>query len=177
MTYTGVILMKGPFTRGDEMTENEYILAIKRNSQRLFVIAFSYLQNKDDAEDALQNTFLKLWKTDTVFNDTEHMDKWLTRVCINECKNYHRQIFKKQCSIEESFDISTFDEYFNIDLFNAISSLQKKERLCIMLFYYDDMTTSDISKALGIKESTIKSILRRSREKLKQILGDEWINE
>lgn len=159
------------------MTENEYILAVKRNSQRLFVIAFSYLQSKDDAEDALQNTFLKLWKADTVFSNTEHMDKWLTRVCINECKNYRRQIFKKQCSIEEAFDISTFDEYFNIDLFNAISSLQKKERLCIMLFYYDDMTTSDISKALGIKESTIKSILRRSREKLKQILGDEWINE
>lgn len=159
------------------MTENEFIKAVERNNQRLFVIAFSYLQNKADAEDVLQNTFLKLWKSNTDFDNNEYLDKWLTKVCINDCKNIFKKPYRKHTPIEEIYDISTFDKYFNLDLFNAVSSLQKKERICIILFYYNDMTTKDISLVLNTKESTIKSLLRRSREKLKQKLGDEWIYE
>lgn len=159
------------------MTENEFISAVKRNNHRLFLIAFSYLQNKDDAEDVMQNTFMKLWKNNTSFENTEHMDKWLTKICVNECKDVFKQLFRKHTSLEDAYDISTFDEYFNIDLFNAVSSLPKKERIVVHFFYYEDMPIKEISTLLGIKEGTIKSLLHRSREKLKQKLGDEWINE
>lgn len=158
------------------MTENKFISAVERNSQRIFLIAFSYTQNYDDAEDIMQNTFEKLWNSNGVFDD-EHIDKWLTRVCINECKDSFRLAFKKHMSIEEVMDISSCDKYFNIDLFNAVSSLPKKERLVVHLFYYEDMPLKEISALLNIKESTIKSLLRRSRQKLKSVLGDEWINE
>lgn len=159
------------------MTEEKFLHAVKRNSQRLFVIAFSYLKNKHDAEDALQNTFLKLWKSKIEFNDDLGIDKWLTKVLVNDCKNFFNLSFRQNKSIEEVYDISTFDKYFNVDLYNAVMSLNKKERLCVILFYYDDLTISDISKVTGIKESTVKSLLKRSRNKLKLKLGDEWIYE
>ena len=159
------------------MTEEKFIHAVKRNSQRLFVIAFSYLKNKHDAEDALQNTFLKLWKSKIEFNDDLGIDKWLTKVLVNDCKNFFNLSFRQNKSIEEVYDVSTFDKYFNVDLYNAVMSLNKKERLCVILFYYDDLTISDISKVTGIKESTVKSLLKRSRNKLKFMLGDEWIYE
>ncbi|WP_298654437.1 sigma-70 family RNA polymerase sigma factor [uncultured Eubacterium sp.] len=159
------------------MTEEKFIHAVKRNSQRLFVIAFSYLKNKHDAEDALQNTFLKLWKSKIEFNDDLGIDKWLTKVLVNDCKNFFNLSFRQNKSIEEVYDVSTFDKYFNVDLYNAVMSLNKKERLCVILFYYDDLTISDISKVTGIKESTVKSLLKRSRNKLKLMLGDEWIYE
>lgn len=159
------------------MTEEKFIQAVKRNSQRLFVIAFSYLKNKHDAEDALQNTFLKLWKSKIEFNDDLGIDKWLTKVLVNDCKNFFNLSFRQNKSIEEVYDVSTFDKYFNVDLYNAVMSLNKKERLCVILFYYDDLTISDISKVTGIKESTVKSLLKRSRNKLKLKLGDEWIYE
>lgn len=159
------------------MTEEKFIHAVKRNSQRLFVIAFSYLKNKHDAEDALQNAFLKLWKSKIEFNDDLGIDKWLTKVLINDCKNFFNLSFRQNKSIEEVYDVSTFDKYFNVDLYNAVMSLNKKERLCVILFYYDDLTISDISKVTGIKESTVKSLLKRSRNKLKLKLGDEWIYE
>ena len=159
------------------MTEEKFIQAVKRNSQRLFVIAFSYLKNKHDAEDALQNAFLKLWKSKIEFNDDLGIDKWLTKVLVNDCKNFFNLSFRQNKSIEEVYDVSTFDKYFNVDLYNAVMSLNKKERLCVILFYYDDLTISDISKVTGIKESTIKSLLKRSRNKLKLKLGDEWIYE
>lgn len=159
------------------MTEEKFIQAVKRNSQRLFVIAFSYLKNKHDAEDALQNTFLKLWKSKIEFNDDLGIDKWLTKVLVNDCKNFFNLSFRQNKSIEEVYDVSTFDKYFNVDLYNAVMLLNKKERLCVILFYYDDLTISDISKVTGIKESTVKSLLKRSRNKLKLKLGDEWIYE
>lgn len=159
------------------MTEEKFIHAVKRNSQRLFVIAFSYLKNKHDAEDALQNAFLKLWKSKIEFNDDLGIDKWLTKVLVNDCKNFFNLSFRQNKSIEEVYDVSTFDKYFNVDLYNAVMSLNKKERLCVILFYYDDLTISDISKITGIKESTVKSLLKRSRNKLKLKLGDEWIYE
>lgn len=159
------------------MTEEKFIHAVKRNSQRLFVIAFSYLKNKHDAEDALQNTFLKLWKSKIKFDDDLGIDKWLTKVLVNDCKNFFNLSFRQNKSIEEVYDVSTFDKYFNVDLYNAVMSLNKKERLCVILFYYDDLTISDISKVTGIKESTVKSLLKRSRNKLKLMLGDEWIYE
>lgn len=159
------------------MTEEKFIQAVKRNSQRLFVIAFSYLKNKHDSEDALQNTFLKLWKSKIEFDDDLGIDKWLTKVLVNDCKNFFNLSFRQNKSIEEVYDVSTFDKYFNVDLYNAVMSLNKKERLCVILFYYDDLTISDISKVTGIKESTVKSLLKRSRNKLKLKLGDEWIYE
>lgn len=159
------------------MTEEKFIYAVKRNSRRLFVIAFSYLKNKHDAEDALQNAFLKLWKSKIEFNDDLGIDKWLTKVLVNDCKNFFNLSFRQNKSIEEVYDVSTFDKYFNVDLYNAVMSLNKKERLCVILFYYDDLTISDISKVTGIKESTVKSLLKRSRNKLKLMLGDEWIYE
>lgn len=159
------------------MTEEKFIHAVKRSSQRLFVIAFSYLKNKHDAEDALQNTFLKLWKSKIEFDDDLGIDKWLTKVLVNDCKNFFNLSLRQNKSIEEVYDVSTFDKYFNVDLYNAVMSLNKKERLCVILFYYDDLTISDISKVTGIKESTVKSLLKRSRNKLKLKLGDEWIYE
>lgn len=159
------------------MTNDKFIETVKRNSQRLYVIAFSYLQSKDDAEDVLQNTFLKLWNFNKDFESDEHIDKWLTKVCINDCKNVFALPLRKHKSLEDEYNLSTFDKYFNIDLYNAVLSLNKKERLVVMLFYYDDLPIKEISALAGIKESTVKSLLKRSREKLKQRLGDEWIYE
>ena len=96
---------------------------------------------------------------------------------VNDCKNFFNLSFRQNKSIEEVYNVSTFDKYFNVDLYNAVMSLNKKERLCVILFYYDDLTISDISKVTGIKESTVKSLLKRSRNKLKLMLGDEWIYE
>ena len=159
------------------MTENEFIICVKRNSQRLFLIILSFTQNHSDAEDILQHVFLKLWKYDKPFKDDAHVDKWLTAVCVNESKNYIKSPFKrKNVSLEEATEIYTFKEDNSYDLYKAVASLPKKERVVIHLFYYEDMAVKDISALLKIKESAVKTRLHRARKDLKEILGDEWIN-
>lgn len=160
------------------MTEQEFKNSVDRNSHRIFLIAFSYTKSQADAEDIMQNTFLKLWRFNASFENDEHIDKWLTRVCVNECKDYFRLISRKRtASLDDVISVASNDEYFNIDLFNAVLSLSKKERMVVHLFYYEELSIIEISRLTKIKESTVKSMLRRSREKLRNLLGDEWIYE
>lgn len=159
------------------MTEENFIDCVKRNNQRLFLIALSFTQNHSDAEDILQNVFLKLWRYDKQFENDSHMDKWLTAVCVNESKNHIKHPFKKRSvSLDNLKDTYTFEEDNSYDLFNAVMSLPTKERIVIHLFYYEDMSVKDIGALLKIKESAVKTRLHRARKELKEILGDEWIN-
>lgn len=160
------------------MTEEKFIECVERNNQRLFLIALSFTKNQSDAEDILQNIFLKLWKYNKPFNNDMHIDKWLTSVCVNESKNHIKSPFKTRTvpldNVNENYTFETSDSY---DLFKAVMSLPQKERIVVHLFYYEDMTIKDISALLKIKESAIKTRLHRARKELKEILGDEWINE
>lgn len=171
--------MKGPFNKGGEnMTNDEYIYAVKRNSNRIYLIALSYLQNHHDAEDVMQEVFLKLWKTNKVFNDDEHMDKWLVITCVHKCKDHFKSPFvKNNVALDEAKDLYTFDTIKNFDVFNAIMSLPKKERLAVHLFYYEDMQINEIAEIVKSKPSAVKTRLCRARTHLKSILGDDWINE
>lgn len=161
------------------MTENDFICAIKRNSQRLYLIALSFVKSSYDAEDIIQNVFLKLWRFPKSFGSEEHIDKWLTIVCVNESKNYIKLFFRNHMNIEDTEIVSpqNFDTSRQRDVFNAVMELPKKERTVIHLFYYEDLSIKDIAGLLKIKESAVKTRLSRARNKLKERLGDDWINE
>lgn len=160
------------------MRDDEYIYAVKRNSNRLFLIALSYLGNYHDAEDVMQDVLLKLWKTSKVFCDNEHMDKWLTITCVHKCKDHFKSPFvKNNVALDEAKELYTFDTVLSVDVFNAIMSLPKKERLVVHLFYYEDLQINEIAQIINCKESAVKTRLHRARLHLKSILGDDWINE
>ncbi|MDE6110404.1 MAG: sigma-70 family RNA polymerase sigma factor [Eubacterium sp.] len=160
------------------MRNDEYIHAVKRNSNRLYLIALSYLQNHHDAEDVMQSTLLKLWNTNKAFQNDEHMDKWLTITCVHKCKDYFKSPFlKNNVALDEARELYTFDTIKCFDVFNAIMSLPKKERLVVHLFYYEDMQVNEIAEIINSKSSAIKTRLHRARKHLKSILGDDWLNE
>ena len=126
----------------------------------------------------MQETFLKLWKTNKAFNDDEHIDKWLTITCIHKCKDHFKSPFvKNSVSLDEAKELYTFDTTQCFDVFNAIMSLPKKERLAVHLFYYEDMQIDEIAQILKCKPSAVKTRLHRARTHLKSILVDDWINE
>lgn len=160
------------------MTENEFIKAVKRNNQRLYLIALSFTKNPDDSEDIIQVVFEKLWSCKKSFNNDEHIDKWLTAVCVNESKDLLKSFFKsRRADNDEYIDKGIFDDCRDYDLFNAVMKLPKKERVVIHLFYYEDLPVNKIAQILKTNDSTVKTRLRRGRLKLKEMLGDDWINE
>ena len=160
------------------MDSNDFERVFKRNNKRLFLIALSFTANQYDAEDILQNSFMKLLKAKMEFKDDEHIDKWLTSVTVNESKNLLKSAFrKKSADFEDYISTYSFESEKSEDLFNAVMSLPKKLRTVIHLFYYEDMPIKEIADMLNIKQSAVKTRLCRAREQLKIKLGDDWNDE
>ena len=160
------------------MTQTEYVQAVERNNRRLFLIALSFLRNRTDAEDALQDVFLKLWSRKQPFEDEEHTDKYLTRVCVNVCKNMLRSPFRKRCTdIDDAQSLYTFDSTEDYDLFCAVMSLPLRERTVVHLFYYEDLPVREIAETLRASESAVKTALHRARNHLKNCLKEEGNRE
>lgn len=160
------------------MDSNDFERVFKRNNKRLFLIALSFTANQYDAEDILQNSFMKLLKAKTEFKDDEHIDKWLTSVTVNESKNLLKSAFrKKSADFDDYVATCSFESEKSEDLFNAVMSLPKKLRTVIHLFYYEDMPIKEIADMLNIKQSAVKTRLCRAREQLKIKLGDDWNDE
>ncbi len=160
------------------MNNDEFIYAVKRNSNRLYLIALSFTKNHYDAEDIVQNVFLKLMNCKKEFESSGHIDNWLTAVCVNESKNLLKSFFRKNgTSLDEAKELYTFDKPRDFDLFNAVMWLPKKERTVIHLFYYEELSIKEIAAVLKISESSVGTRLHRARKHLKDILGDDWINE
>lgn len=157
------------------MDKETFTRAAERNSRRLYLIALSFTGNHADAEDMLQNTLLKLWQRAKAFTDEQHMDKWLTAVCVNECKSLLRSLRRaKNTALEEAQGLFTFDTPRDLQVFAAVMALPAKERIVIHLFYYEDLSVNEIAKALGISAGAAKTRLSRARKTLKEKLGDEY---
>ena len=136
----------------------------------------SYCKNKSDAEDIVQNTFVKLLKSDMEFKDDEHIRKWLIKVAMNECKNMWKSFWHKNIT---SFDeLDKEPEYENSnekELFEEVMKLPKKYSVVLHLYYYEGYSVKEIAQILEITESNVQTRLMRARNKLKEHLQEAWI--
>ncbi len=157
------------------MEQTDFKAAVDRNSHRLFLLALSFTKSHTDAEDILQDAFLRLWTYASPFTDEEHMDKFLTRVCVNLCRNLLRSPFRKRWtdSTDEAMQLYTFDAPEDRDLFCAVMALPDRERTVVHLFYYEDMSVREIAAALRIGQSAVKTALHRARNHLKEYLRED----
>lgn len=162
------------------MDRSKYTDIVDQYANDVFRISLSYTKNRSDAEDVVQEVFLKLLQQNTVFEDDEHIKKWLFRVAINRskdmCTTYWR---KKVVSIDEldSKPDQDFKRSEESNLYEAVMALPKKYRLVVHLYYYEDYSVREIAEIVGIKETTVQTQLMRARKKLKLKLKEEWKDE
>lgn len=146
----------------------------ERYSKILFRIAFLHLGNAYDAEDVLQNVFMKLLYNSPRFTDEEHEKAWLIRVTQNHCKNVLKSSSRKNnCELNnEITEDKEADLSKAIDISCKIKSLPANYKTAIYLYYYEDLTIEQISKILKIGQSAVKMRLKRGRELLKSELEE-----
>ena len=145
---------------------------VEKYSDTVTKICLVRLQNWANAEDCYQNTFITLYQKAPEFRDEKHLESWLIRVAINKCNDYMRS-FKKTIPLEQANTIVFSIDEDKMDLTFALVQLEPKYRDVIYLYYYEDYKLEDISDILQIKLNTVKSLLKRGKEKLKHIYGGE----
>lgn len=153
--------------RTDAAIEN----ILKKYADTVYRIAFVRVKNSSDAEDITQEVFVRFIKRDPVFKSEEHEKAWFIRVAVNCSKTLLLSPWRTRRSDTEK-DVPVFDTEKS-DVWYAVSSLPEQMRVVIHLFYYENMSVSEISAATGKSVSAVKTALHRSRQKLKEILTEE----
>lgn len=144
---------------------------VTRNENRLFRAALSVTGNVTDAEDILQEAFLRAYEKAPEFTSEEHEKAWLMKVTVNLCKSRLRSPWhRRRVELTESYPASGPEQH---ELLEQVMALPPKYRTVIHLYYYEGYSTKDISELTGQKESTVRSRLARARQKLKSVLEEE----
>ena len=150
----------------------------EKYKDNIFAIGFNYFKNSIDADDVVQETFLKLARSGKDFENEEHLRNWLIRVAVNECKRVSLSSWvRKKVSLEEYTGQIDFETQEESRVFTAVMSLPKKYRQVIHLYYYEDCCTEEIADILGISRTAVTTRLLRGRKKLKEDLLEVWKDE
>ena len=176
----------------DKYTEKEIILKLQEPDQQRE--AFEWIVNTykeqlyyqirrmvlshEDADDLLQNTFIKAWNNLEYFRGEAKLSTWLYRIALNECLNFlNKQRAQKHLSIEESeanlLNQLESEPYFDGDqtqlLFEkAIQTLPEKQRIIFHLKYFEDMKYNEISEIMGTSIGALKASYHHAVKKIEE---------
>ncbi len=151
-------------------TEETFNQKYAQYADLLYRIAFLQLGNKSDAEDVLQEVFIKLLYKSPSFKDKQHEKAWLIRVTQNKCKDLRRSHAFRQLPLEEACFADTASAEGSIDptsVRTAVLSMPSNNKTVILLYYYEGYSVSEIAKILRMSPSAVKMRLQRGREFLK----------
>ena len=141
-------------------------MIVDQYSQALYWKIRSIVLTHDDADDVLQNTFLKAWKNLPTFQGKAKLSTWLYRIAINEALDFLRhQKTATLSSADADLTVANrlmADDYFDGDksqalLQEAIATLPDVQRTVFTLRYYDEMKYSEMSEILGTSEGSLKA--------------------
>ena len=152
------------------ITEEEFSKKYDLYKPMLYNIAYSYLKNTSDADDIVQDTFMKYLSTNKSFEAEENEKYFLIRVCINISINLLKSKWKKDVVKYDSIALNiTYnnDDSSNIDYFSLICNLPLKYKSVMVLYYWEDFSVEEVAKALNISTSSVKKRLERGRNMIK----------
>lgn len=158
----------------DELRHIEY--AVEKYSQMLFRICYGILCNKHDAEDALQETFLRYMLKAPLFKDSDHEKAWLIKVATNISKNMCR--FNARHAAENLDDLRSIgirDD--DRDIFELIMHLPAKYKIVLDLYYIEGYKANEIAEITNTSPVTVRKRLQYGRKMLKKELERNDLRE
>ena len=134
----------------------------------LYRTALAILGDCHEAEDAVQDAFLRCLEKAPAFESSEHAKAWLLRVLVNGCKSRLRSPWRRRTApLLETYPAAGPEERETLE---AIQALPPKDRAVLHLYYYEGYQTAEIARLTGEREGTVRSRLSRARGKLKELL-------
>ena len=131
----------------------------------VYRICYSFLKNRTDAEDAVQETFLRLMQSQKPLENDAHLRGWLVVTASNVCKNMlhnWEEVLKSDNQTPEETAV-----------LKALMQLPEKYKTVLYLYYYEEYSCKEIAEMMQKKESTVRSLLKRGREALQKKIGGD----
>ncbi|WP_461218593.1 sigma-70 family RNA polymerase sigma factor [Lapidilactobacillus salsurivasis] len=148
---------------------------LKSRGDYLYRTAYLYVGNQADALDVIQEATTQAVKTVAQLRDPNHFFTWFTRILIRQAQALYRRRQKEIAMATPPEQVAPpGDATAHLDLLAALQVLGADYRQALQLFYYQDMSISEISQLLEVPEGTVKTRLRRGRSALQEQLGGNY---
>ena len=144
---------------------------VREHSDMLLHLACTRLPSVSDAEDAVQEVFLRLLTTPVSFRDAGHEKAWLIRTTLHRASDIRRQAEKRNLPLEEAAQTAAPEP--GTDPLQAVQALPEKYGAVIHLHYYEGYSIREIGKLLDLPAATVGTRLARGRDRLREMLKEE----
>ena len=159
----------------NDNSQAEFEKILRKYGDSIYRIALVHTQNEMDAQDIVQEVFLKFARNASQFQSDEHIKAWLIIVAINMCTDLKRSAWNRKTT-ELNDECLPAEEFTTgeSELYQAVMSLPVKYKDVIHLFYYEGYSIKEISRITEQKENAVKTQLSRGRVLLKELLKGEY---
>ena len=155
-------------------TKAEFIEIYSRQVDTVYRVCYSFMKNKSDTEDLVQETFLKLLSTKKEFENERHERAWLIVTASNLCKDALKSWWRKTEDIDTHAHSLSTPPFETNHILEVILDLPANQRIAVYMHYYEGFSAEDIAASLKCPASTIRSRLARARKTLRQKLGGDF---
>jgi RNA polymerase sigma factor (sigma-70 family) len=165
----------------DEKTRNEaFNLLLKKYQQKIYWHVRRMVIDHDDADDLVQDVFIKIWKNLPGFRNDAQLYTWMYRIATNECITFLNKKKQKNNVSLDDVDFSLADTLSSSDQFtgdqiqrklqDAILTLPDKQRLVFNMKYFDDMKYEEMSDVLGTSVGALKASFHLAVKKIEAFI-------
>ena len=156
-------------------------MVIRSTSRNLFAIAYGILQNREEAEDVVQDTFVKAWKSRWRVRDSAKLPAWLSTIARHRARDLARK--RRPEPLPENFESSEMVAFegagqkadLDGEVRSALAQLPELHRAAVTLRYFEDLDYGTIEQTLGLTNGALRGILGRAldlmRKRLKPALA------
>ena len=144
---------------------------VETYSSMLLRLACTRLDDPADAEDVVQEAFLKLLTARPLFRDSEHEKAWLIRTTLHRASDLRRSAARRNVPLEEAAQAAASQA--GSELLTAVRALPEPYSAVIHLYYYEGYSIKEIAKLLGVPAPTVGTRLARGRERLRRLLKED----
>lgn len=148
-----------------------------RYADTVYRLALARTRSASDADDIVQEVFMRCLRARPDFADAEHEKAWFIRVTINCTKNLVTSAWRRHTAAESENEPAAAEEEDYSDVFDAVMALPLKYRTVVHLYYYERYSITEIAVLMRATENTVKSQLFRAREMLRGTLKGEYTYE
>ena len=150
---------------------------IDRYQNMVYGLALARTGSPADADDVFQEVFLAYHQSGKTFREEEHRKAWLLKTTVNLSRRVTASTWRKKTApLPEQEDVP-FQEPEEHLVWEAVQSLEGAYRLPIYLYYFQELSTQEIGKALSLRPGTVRMRLSRGREKLRELLKGDFFDE
>lgn len=147
---------------------------IEKYADMLYRLCFIMLKNESDAEDAVQETMIKLCQKRPSFRDEEHEKAWLIRVATNQCRDVLRFRLRHPEIVAEQLE-NTECEESETGILEALAALPEKYRIVLTLYYVQECSVEEIARIICRTSSAVKMRLQKGRKLLSEKYREEYL--